>query len=458
MGVIVRGRGSCLGNLSSNRCRLATLYLINIILDKQNTRIVSQKIIEKQSYIVRYIFEHEDLLGFIKKIAQVGKNKGAERPYVVKEGSKFTVVEGNTRIAAYKVLSGLLPPPPDYKDQVPSISDEKKTSLLVVDCSIAPTREALLPIIVQAHFGEGDKSKWGYLGSRKALHDEYKSGKSVQTLGRIFHLKNSDVIDLLIEYQLYLESLKLGWTPKEKAKLLYPNVAFNPPVRFLESRGHKDFVGIEYDKANLAILFKRPDAKKRLKHVVKNLVVDKKPGLSGPSSAEAVFKDYVDPASVVAPTPSPSPKPSSSPSPAPAPTPASSRKAKLKPHALFNYQVTAQSALLRQLMKEAKGINAKSYPAAATFLLRNILEALLKHLVDEAKANPAKKSLSLHDALSLCQSKNVPLSADERKVLKEVQKHHLDYLNLGPHGGLVPNYDRTIVIRDVIDQFVKANI
>lgn len=429
------------------------LPLGDVNLDKQNPRIVSQKPIEKQSEIVAYLFEHEDLLGFIKRIAQVGKNKGAERPYVVKEGSKFTVVEGNTRIAAYKVLSGLIAAPKDYLDQIPAISDERKTSLLVVDCTIAPTREALLPIMVQAHFGEGDKSKWGYLGSRKALYDEYKGGKSVQALARVFHLSQSDVVNFLIEYELYLETLKLGWTAKEKEKLLDPNVAFNPPVRFLESKGHKDYVGIQFDKANLKIVFTKPDSKKRFKHVVKNLVVDKKPGLSGPSTAEAVFKDYIDPSSIPAPTPTPTPTPTPSPTPTPTPTPT-----KLKAHALFNYQVSAQSSLLRQLMKEAKNLSSKSYPASATFLLRNILEALLKHLIDEAKANPEKKSLSLHDAISICLGNSVPLSKDERKVLKEVQKHHLDYLNLGPHGGLVPNQQRTLMIRDMIDQFVKTNI
>ncbi len=436
------------------RFKYEPLPLGDIILDKQNPRIVSQKPIDKQTEIVAYLFEHEDLLGFIKRIAQVGKNKGAERPYVVKESSKFTVVEGNTRIAAYKVLSGQIPVPKGFADQVPTISDERKTSLLVVDCTISPTREALLPIMVQAHFGEGDKSKWGYLGSRKALYDENQGGKSVQALSRIFHLTQSEVVNFLIEYELYLEALKLGWSAKEKEKLLDPNVAFNPPVRFLESRGHKEYVGIEYDKANLKIVFKKPDSKKRFKHVVKNLVVDKKAGLSGPSSADMVFKDFAD----TAPTPTPAPNPS--PSPAPAPTSPSSSPAppRLKPNALFSYPVTAQSALLRQLMKEAKNISSKAYPASATFLLRNILEALLKHLIDEAAANPQKKSLSLHEAISICQTNKVPLSKDERKVLKEVQKHHLDYLNLGPHGGLVPNQTRTLMIRDMIDQFIKTNI
>jgi hypothetical protein len=55
--------------------------------------------------IFEYFFEHEKLAMFIKQIAADGKNKGAERPYVVKDRNKYTVIEGNTRIAAYKILT-----------------------------------------------------------------------------------------------------------------------------------------------------------------------------------------------------------------------------------------------------------------------------------------------------------------------------------------------------------------
>jgi hypothetical protein len=139
-------------------------------LDDRNTRIVTQTKLSSQAEILAYLFKHEDLEAFIKKIALEGKNFGAERPYVVKTGTHYTVIEGNTRIAAYKVLTGLISVPSEYGASVPHISQSAKTSLLSVDCSIAPSRDALLPIMTSAHFGLGDKSKWGYLGSRKATN------------------------------------------------------------------------------------------------------------------------------------------------------------------------------------------------------------------------------------------------------------------------------------------------
>lgn len=82
-----------------------SIPLKDIILDDRNPRIVTQLKLSSQAEILAYLFRHEDLEAFIKKIALEGKNFGAERPYVVKTGTHYTVIEGNTRIAAFKVLT-----------------------------------------------------------------------------------------------------------------------------------------------------------------------------------------------------------------------------------------------------------------------------------------------------------------------------------------------------------------
>jgi hypothetical protein len=154
-----------------------------------------------------YLYENEDLEAFIKKIASEGRNVGAERPYVVKKGSGYVVIEGNTRIAAYKVLTGLIKPPHEYAGSVPHISNTMKNNLLSVDCSVAPDRDALMPIMASAHFGVGDKSRWGYLGSRKAVYDEWKAGKTLAKLAKLFKITQGEVKELILEYQLYLKAI-----------------------------------------------------------------------------------------------------------------------------------------------------------------------------------------------------------------------------------------------------------
>ena len=265
--------------------------LKDILLDDKNPRIVTQTKLTSQPEILQYLYEHADLESFIKKIVSEGKNQGAERPYVVGANGGFVVVEGNTRIAAYKILTGLLKRPAEYEDP-PQISAKFKAALLSVDCSIAPSRDALLPIMASAHFGLGDKTKWGYLGSRKAVYDEWKAGRSVPKLAKIFDRTPGQVKELILEYRLYLKALSFPWTTQERDVLLNPAVEFNPPVRFLQTSGHKSKVGISYDTTHLKVEFADGEAEKKYKHLLKKLVIDPQKGLGATASYEDVFADY----------------------------------------------------------------------------------------------------------------------------------------------------------------------
>jgi len=91
-------------------------------------------------------------------------------------------------------------------------------------------------------------------------------------------------------------------------------------------------------------------------------------------------------------------------------------------------------------------------------LLRNIIEALLKDIIHQQKANPASRPLDLEGCLNLCSSNNVGLPSEDKKILKEFQKNYLSYLNLGAHGNVVPNPDMVMAARDCIDLFVKRNV
>lgn len=447
-----------------------TLPLGDILLDDRNPRIVTPQKLQSQEEILQYLFEHEDLAPFIMRIATEGRNEGAERPYVVKTGSKYTVVEGNNRIAAYKVLAGLMTAPEEYKSSLPPISKEMAAALKKVDCSIAPSRDALLPIMANAHFGQGDKSKWGYLGSRKAVYEEQALGKDIPHLAKAFDRTEGQIRELILEYQLYKESLALSWTKAEKEKLLSPKVKFNPPVRFLETEGHKEKVGLSYDKVNLKIAFNDPDAKNKLKHLVRRLVIEPKSGLKAVSSYADVFDGYGS-SSAGAAGPGASggtgatgqgtsgagqgSGAGSTGSGSAGGTSGAGTAYTLKTGALFGYDVKVPNALLKQLMGEAKNLNTKLFPAAGTFLMRNIVESLLKHIIDEQKANPVSKTLDLEGALNLCISSAVSLPNDDRKVLSQFKKDHLDYLNTGSHGSVIPNHGRLMQVRDTIDVFVK---
>jgi len=399
-----------------------TVGLKDINLDDRNPRIVTQKKLTSQTKILEYLFEHEDLATFVKKIAAEGKNHGAERPYIIKSSSGYTVIEGNTRIAAYKLLTGLMSAPKEYVTSVPNVSQDVKDSMLMVDCSIAPSRDALMPLMASAHFGQGDKSKWGYLGSRKAVYDEWKGGKSIPALAKMFEVSQGDIKSFILEYELYLHALTMNWTKPEKETLLNPKVKFNPPVRFLETGGHSDKVGVSYDRTNLKVMFADAEAKKKLKHLILKLVISPEKGLGATASYDKVFTDYGAGTKSVGGTGSSS-KPDTGGT-EPSSGGSTGSNPKLKSGALFNYPSKMHNNVVDQLMKEAKNINCKNFPAAGTFLLRNIVESILKHIIEEQKANPAANSLTLATSIDICQGKKVKLHADDRKVLKEFKKNY----------------------------------
>lgn len=457
-----------------------SLPLKDIVLDERNPRLVTQAKLSSQKEILAYLYEHEGLDEFVRKIAHEGRNPGAERPYVIQSGPHYVVIEGNTRIAAYKVLTGLMVPPKGYS--VPHVSAATLATLATVDCTVAPNRDVLMPIMASAHFGHGDKSKWNYLGSRKYIYEEWKSGHSLAKLAKTFGITYGEVKDYILEYLLYQKALGLNWTKQEKERLLNPAVAFNPPVRFLQTSGHKEKMGISYDSTNLKIVFSK-DAEKKFKHLLKKLVITPVKGFGATATYDAVFADYESIGKAGAATSSAasssqgakggshgvkgnSTQTTATQGPNAANTAASNTASsgstkgptQKKLNALFAYPPTMTNALVAQLMKEAKDIDVKKFPASATFLLRNIVESVLKHIIDDQKANKAGNSLDLEASLNLCGSNHVSMPVNDKKILKQFRQDHLSYLNLGAHGNVIPNPDRIAAARDCIDQFIKKYV
>ena len=270
---------------------------------------------------------------------------------------------------------------------------------------------------------------------------------------------------------LYLEALELEWTQAEKDVLLRPSIEFNPPVRFLQSTGHKQLVGIELDKVNLEVKFTDANAKAKFKYLVKRTVIDDN-GPSATASYGEVFADFVVPTTQEGGGAAQEAKGngadanSAGSSDAGMQTKGSTSGAAtgggtegngLKPNALFNYAVTRNDLTLRQLMKEAKGLNTKNFPAAGSALLRSVVEVILKLIIDEKGINQSGKLHDLASAVNLVIGQ-ASISADDTKILKEFRTSHVGYINLTAHATIVPNHGRLMMARDCIDAFVKRNI
>lgn len=224
-------------------------------------------------------------------------------------------------------------------------------------------------------------------------------------------------------------------------------------------------MGISYDTLNLKLVF-AGDAESKFKHLLKKLVIEPVKGLGATATYDAVFVDYGSGSKTTTAGSGGAAGSGSTAggasggkaSSAAAGAKAGAKTTAKKTNALFGYEPTMTNALVVQLMKEAKDIDAKKFPASATFLLRNIVESVLKHIIDDQKANKKGSTLDLEASLNLCKSNAVALPNTDKKILTQFQKDHLSYLNLGAHGNVIPNADRVAAARDCIDLFIKKYV
>lgn len=453
-----------------------SIPLDRIRLDPQNPRIVTEIPLKDEHELVEYLVENEDLISFIHKIAQNGKNPGAERPYVIREDDHYIVVEGNSRIASYKILAGMIPPPDELLGRVPKLNENEIESLLSVDVQIAPNRERLMPILAELHFGRGDRQFWTFLSSRKAIADEYARIKKVDRVARTFNCKPSEIQDYLVEWELYTQSLAFDWSDTERSVLRKPRLEFNPPIRFLQTKGHPDLVGIKLDKHNLRVEFRDQEARNKFRHLISKLVINRSPGLTATSKFADVFSDYVplrkrliEPVDIETSSDPQSERflpPSDAQGDTTEFTPDSGsldtgrttpKVAPLKPGCLFNITVSEPHSLLEQLFREAKTLNCEKFPAAGTALLRVILEAITKNLVQKFGIDPEFKVDSLETAVTALVGARGGVSTADKAVLKDFRKHHLDHLNLSLHANKRPDYVRLQSANHSIVEFIRRN-
>ncbi|MBA3008140.1 MAG: hypothetical protein KKB91_09250 [Proteobacteria bacterium] len=133
---------------------LRKLSVDAIRLDKQNPRLPEEMLNEPQKSIIQYMIEEFKILEIAKSIAKNGFFIN-ELPIVAKEGNHFVVVEGNRRITALKLLRNPDIAPPRKKHTYSRLAEDVDTNQWEkLPMYIAPSREAVAPILIARHGSE----------------------------------------------------------------------------------------------------------------------------------------------------------------------------------------------------------------------------------------------------------------------------------------------------------------
>ena len=137
-----------------NRWKKHHFKVSTLELDPLNPRIPALIDTPSQRDIVAYLVEHEDVLDLAKSIADFGGLYPNESLIAVEEDGRKTVVEGNRRLAALKLLNSPDPAPDNMKGKFRSLIHNLPTEAIEkVEVVLAPSRAAAHAIVAR-HTGD----------------------------------------------------------------------------------------------------------------------------------------------------------------------------------------------------------------------------------------------------------------------------------------------------------------
>jgi hypothetical protein len=221
----------------------------SLLLDPQNPRIPELSTELTQREIVAELVTHDSVYELAKDIADLGFFPN-ELPVGIQSDGKETILEGNRRLAALKLLmSPELAPDRELKrfrllsDRVP------KASISKVRVSFAPSREAAAPLILNRHTRLGVHA-WKPAQQAKYMRTLITADMSVDDVASQFGLSKSELIKNLRTDSMYQVACALD-LPEQVSSIVRNPRQFNASVleRLVQSSDAMAFLGIEFGKA-----------------------------------------------------------------------------------------------------------------------------------------------------------------------------------------------------------------
>ena len=396
----------------------AEIDISKLVLDNRNPRIdvppdASQKL------IISTLLSNEKikLADLMKSIV---KNAGlfpAERIIVVKEKSQFLVLEGNRRACSCMLLVNNSLAPKSLRNLIPKIEPNLGKSIAKIPVSIAPDRKSVEKYITLRHT-QGGTLPWSPMANQKRIQRFIEEAYSIQEIEDITGASADRIRKLLREYHFLKLARELGTLTKgEKVKLSDPNLQPTAYTRFFTLQSTKKTLGIEQnDNGEISSTLEPKAFEDAMTLIVRSfLIPDKKTNKAKfdtrakPAEVfEELFRGHKNLAKLLPEKPKPAPprrdqgnlfpddQENTDTSPAvdtapPTSTPQGQKKEKgnrTAPPLIFFKELNCPASVthnpLRILTKEIRNIDHRKFPAAATFLMRALIEQCLQYCINKA--------------------------------------------------------------------------
>lgn len=367
-------------------------------LDSQNPRIEVDPT-ATQDQIRLKLLELEDVLDLARGIERNGGLFYGERIIVVEEANKFTVLEGNRRVAACQMLLNPSLVPTPYKTRFPTPSPATKARIKAISADVSPSRAAAEPILTKRHTEQGAKPWSPVAKMRRAVR--LLGSHSIEEVAQLLGTSAAQVRKLIRPYRLLKFALDLKcWTPDERRVLEDEKLKTNPYTRFFTLSATKDALKVHFDD-DQNIISGLPSAKfkSEMERVARDFLLPDpansgKPRCDTRTDAAEYFASLLaSPSKDAAGSGRQPAKASAAPAPAqaatkPAGTPAgtATQPQTAKASVFFeNLQCHVQDDILIKLSGELRSVNHAKMPIAASLLLRATFECALVYRIRKAK-------------------------------------------------------------------------
>ncbi|MHB1697758.1 MAG: hypothetical protein ACYCSQ_06635 [bacterium] len=395
--------------------------IADLFLDSENIRLdIPDQL--SQDAIINDLFTNEKAMQILESIAQNGLFPDTVL-IAVEEGNKFTVIEGNRRLAAVKAL--LRP------EIVPVVERNIKTVLKTavpiedkIEVVVAPDRNSASQLLAIKHT-QNTMRPWSPLRQAYFYKAQLERGRTIQDLRNDY--PSVDINKFLRMINIHKIAKSIRYDSDLIADKVYNERKF--PISTLErmytDKNVQDFLGFEMDgDGDFKINIRKEEFKKGLKRIVQD-IVEKKVDSRSLNNGEN-RKDYLK-SIPKEDTPNTAAGASVSTSvdfKEVSPIATKIRK-KLAP-ADINF--TLQSPGIKRMLLELQQIDYNKFPNATHDLIRSFLECSLKEYFyqkgDPVKPQKGRSFVFLDDVLKRFKEemdsiKNVELSQVTQKIISD---------------------------------------
>ncbi|MEE9441357.1 MAG: hypothetical protein V3V99_01665 [candidate division Zixibacteria bacterium] len=242
-----------------------------LFLDPENIRLQIE-VKSSQAALINDLFLNENAMQILESMAINGFFPD-EVPVVIKEGKKYTVIDGNRRVAALKVLArpAIVPTKEINVKKLIKGAGRFPKSIAVI---LAPDRESVRHFLASKHT-QNTRRPWRPLRQAYFYKAELKRGKTVQELRTEYPGVDIDKFLKLINFHKIAKSIT--YDNEQTAKKVHNERSFPASTmeRLYEDKNVRNFLGFEFTKdGDVKIRIAKLEFEKGFKRIIQD-VVDK---------------------------------------------------------------------------------------------------------------------------------------------------------------------------------------